>query len=68
MNNDIDSWQNNKDFYKVITGNLIYENKEISFLDCQIYNELATRTGNNLEDISNLILVYRIDRVLFGKK
>ena len=68
MNNDIDSWQNNKDFYKVITGNLIYENKEISFLDCQIYNELATRTGNSLEDISNLILVYRIDRVLFGKK
>lgn len=68
MTNDIENWRNGKDFYKIINGNLSFENKEITLLNCRLYNQSATQNVNESNTITHAELIYRIDRILLGKK
>lgn len=66
--NDIEFFEKAKDFYKIVNGQILFNNIDVSLLDCQLYNKAVTQGGKNLNDIKEAYLIYRVDRILLGKR
>lgn len=64
MTKDIENWRNHTENFKILTGNLLHENTEITFLNCRCISQSCKGT----ENIISATLDYRIDRILLGKK
>ena len=50
--NDIEFFEKAKDFYKIVNGQILFNNIDVSLLDCQLYNKAVTQGGKNLNDIN----------------
>lgn len=64
MTNDIEYWRKADEDFNLLTGNLLYKNIKITFLNCYCHGQQST----GLKEITSATTDYRIDRVLFGKK
>ncbi len=64
MTNDLEKWRNEVDYYDLITGNILFNGKEITLINCKCIGQESLGTKN----IISATLDYEIDRLLIGKK